>query len=122
MEPRGIAGVSHSDHFTLPPVGAMCWNRVEVIASLTYLADHTKRVRFGPMVAPLSFRDPVMLARQAVTLDDLSGGQMVLGRGSAWREKEHERFGYELGNVLTRMARLEEGHHGGHGGASGIRE
>src|SRR5262249_2108323 len=60
-------------------------------------------------VSPVSFRDPVMLARQAATLDDLGGGRMVLGLGSGWSEREHTMFGYELGDVPTRMDRLEEG-------------
>jgi alkanesulfonate monooxygenase SsuD/methylene tetrahydromethanopterin reductase-like flavin-dependent oxidoreductase (luciferase family) len=77
--------------------------------ALTWLADHTERVRFGPMVSPLSLRDPVMLARQAAALDDLSGGRMVLGLGAGWMEDEHVMFGYPLGDVPTRMARFEEG-------------
>ncbi len=61
------------------------------------------------MVAPLSFRDPVMLARQALALDDLSGGQMIIGVGTGWNEREHEMFGYELGDTGTRFACLEDG-------------
>lgn len=82
---------------------------LELIVSLTYLAIHTERIRFGPLVAPLSFRDPRMLARQAAALDDLSGGRMVLGVGAGWQEREHEVFGYPLGDMRTRMARFGEG-------------
>jgi alkanesulfonate monooxygenase SsuD/methylene tetrahydromethanopterin reductase-like flavin-dependent oxidoreductase (luciferase family) len=106
-EKLGFDGVFRSDHFTLPmPVDP---DSLELIVSLTYLADHTNRVHFGPLVAPLSFRDPVMLARQALALDDLSGGRMVLGVGSGWMEREHDMFGYNLGDILTRSARLAEG-------------
>jgi alkanesulfonate monooxygenase SsuD/methylene tetrahydromethanopterin reductase-like flavin-dependent oxidoreductase (luciferase family) len=76
---------------------------------LGYLADHTQRVYFGPLVAPLSFRDPVLLARQAAALDDLGNGRMILGVGAGWMEREHEMFGYQLGDIATRMDRLEEG-------------
>lgn len=79
-----------------------------MIVSLTYLADHTQRLHFGPLVAPVSFRDPVMLARQAAAIDDLSGGRMILGLGAGWQEREHQLFGYDLGNVQTRMSRLSE--------------
>lgn len=91
VEDRGFAGLYLSDHFLLmaPPDQPS----VELIVALTYLADHTERVRFGPMVAPLSVRDPVMLARQAAALDDLSGGRMVLGVGTGWMEREHTMFG-----------------------------
>src|SRR5205823_5958295 len=63
---------------------------------------------FGPLVAPVSFRDPVMLARQALALDDLSGGRFVLGLCAGWQAREHETFGYDLGDLATRFARLEE--------------
>jgi alkanesulfonate monooxygenase SsuD/methylene tetrahydromethanopterin reductase-like flavin-dependent oxidoreductase (luciferase family) len=66
-------------------------------------------MHFGPLVAPLSFRDPVMLARQALALDDLSNGRMVLGLGTGYQEREHLTFGYHLGDVPTRYARLAEG-------------
>ncbi|MDQ3638563.1 MAG: TIGR03560 family F420-dependent LLM class oxidoreductase [Actinomycetota bacterium] len=106
-ETQGFAGLYRSDHFTMPapPDEAS----LECIVSLAYLADHTSHVRFGPLVAPLSFRDPVMLARQAAALDDLSGGRMVLGVGTGWIEREHARFGYDLGDMQARFARLEEG-------------
>ena len=60
-------------------------------------------------MAPLSYRNPVHLARQAAALDDLSGGRMVLGIGTGWMEREHEMFGFDLGDIPTRMDRLEEG-------------
>src|SRR5918995_6039223 len=106
-EANGYSGLYLSDHFTMPdpPDEAS----LECIVSLAYLADHTSRVRFGPLVAPLSFRDPVMLARQAAALDDLSDGRMVLGVGTGWIEREHMLFGYELGDLGARFARLEEG-------------
>jgi alkanesulfonate monooxygenase SsuD/methylene tetrahydromethanopterin reductase-like flavin-dependent oxidoreductase (luciferase family) len=50
---------------------------LDLIVWLTYLADHTQRVHFGSLVAPLSFRDPVMLALQAAALDDLSSGYIM---------------------------------------------
>lgn len=49
-----------------------------------------------------------MLARQASAIDDLSGGRLILGLGAGWQAHEHQLFGYELGDVPTRMARLEE--------------
>lgn len=106
VEALGFAGLYRSDHFNAPPAHP---DALELIVSLAYLADHTERIHFGSLVAPLSFRDPVMLARQAVVLDDLSGGRMILGVGAGWIEREHTMFGYELGDVVMRMARLEEG-------------
>lgn len=107
VEQLGFAGLFRSDHFTnaQPPDKAS----LEMIVSLSYLADSTQRIHFGPMVAPLSFRHPTLLARQAAALDDLSNGRTILGLGAGWQEREHTLFGYELGDIATRLARLEEG-------------
>jgi alkanesulfonate monooxygenase SsuD/methylene tetrahydromethanopterin reductase-like flavin-dependent oxidoreductase (luciferase family) len=82
---------------------------MEAIVALTYLADHSTRLRFGTLVSPLSIRDPVMLVRQAILLDELSDGRMILGVGAGWMNREHTMFGYDLGDVPTRMERFSEG-------------
>ncbi len=107
VDELGFAGLFRSDHFTDPRPPDE--DSLEMVVSLAYVADHTRRVHFGPLVAPVSFRDPVMLARQAAALDDLSGGRLILGLGAGWQEREHHLFGYKLGDIPTRMARLEEG-------------
>lgn len=107
VEALGFAGLFRSDHFTnaSPPDR----DSLEMVVALAYLAARTERVHFGPLVAPVSFRHPTLLARQAAALDDLSGGRMILGMGAGWQAREHELFGHELGDVPARMARLEEG-------------
>ncbi|GAC1430599.1 MAG: LLM class F420-dependent oxidoreductase [Chloroflexota bacterium] len=107
VETLGFAGLFRSDHFTdrQPPDG----DALELIVSLAHLAGRTERIHFGSMVAPFSFREPVMLARQAAALDVLSRGRIILGVGAGWQEREHAMFGYDLGDVPTRMARFEEG-------------
>ncbi|GAC1378359.1 MAG: LLM class F420-dependent oxidoreductase [Ktedonobacteraceae bacterium] len=107
VEDLGFAGMFRSDHFTnsQPPDK----DSLEMIVSLTYLADHSQRISFGPLVAPFSVRNPMLLARQAAALDDLSNGRMILGLGAGWQAREHHLFGFELGDVPTRMARFEEG-------------
>lgn len=106
-EGLGFAGLFRSDHFTnaRPPDK----DSLEMIVSLAYVAGASQRIHFGPLVAPFSFRDPTMLARQAAALDDLSGGRMILGVGAGWQEREHALFGHDLGDVPTRMARFQEG-------------
>ena len=107
VEGLGFAGLFRSDHYTnsSPPDK----DSLEMVVSLAYLADHTQRVHFGPMVAPLSFREPTMLARQAAAIDDLSGGRMLIGLGAGWQEREHAHFGHNLGTMKERMDRFEEG-------------
>jgi F420-dependent oxidoreductase-like protein len=107
VEELGFAGLFRSDHFTNGRGPAL--DSLELIVSLTWLAANTRRIHFGSLVAPLSFRDPRMLARQAAALDDLSGGRMILGLGAGWQEREHTTFGYDLGDIPTRMARFAEG-------------
>jgi alkanesulfonate monooxygenase SsuD/methylene tetrahydromethanopterin reductase-like flavin-dependent oxidoreductase (luciferase family) len=107
IEQLGFASLFLSDHFDTS--GSADANALEMILALTYLADHTNRVRIGSLVASLSFRDPIMLARQAAALNNLSGGRMILGVGAGWVEDEHTMFGYHLGSLTTRMDRFAEG-------------
>nr|BBH88547.1 LLM class F420-dependent oxidoreductase [Thermosporothrix sp. COM3] len=107
VDGQGFAGLFRSDHFTNP--NPPDYESLELVVSLTYLAAQSKHIHFGPLVAPVSFRDPVMLTRQAAALSDLSGGRMILGMGSGWQDREHHAYGYPLGDIPTRMARFEEG-------------
>jgi alkanesulfonate monooxygenase SsuD/methylene tetrahydromethanopterin reductase-like flavin-dependent oxidoreductase (luciferase family) len=107
IEQLNYAGLYLID--ALPHALQVYMDSLESMIGLSYLADHTQRVRFGTVVALMAAHDPVLLARQAVALDDLSAGRMVLGLGAGGQEREHRMFGYDLGDVPTRMARLEEG-------------
>lgn len=72
-------------------------------------ADNTRRIEFGPLVTPVSFRDPIFTARLAKDVDDLAGGRLILGVGAGWQVREHEMFNYDLLEIATRFARFEEG-------------
>ena len=107
VEELGFAGLYRSDHFTNsnpPDIDSL-----ELWTSLTWLAGHTTRIEFGPLVSPVSFRDPRMTARIARDVDDLSGGRLTLGLGAGWQEREHTNFGYDLLDMQGRFARFEEG-------------
>ncbi len=107
VEDLGFAGLFRSDHFTNgnPPD----LDSLELWTSLTWLASHTTRLVFGPLVSPVSFRDPRMTARIARDVDDLSGGRLTLGLGAGWQAREHTNFGYDLLDLPQRFARFEEG-------------
>ncbi|WP_322792475.1 LLM class F420-dependent oxidoreductase [Bellilinea sp.] len=107
VEELGFAGLYRSDHFTnaRPPDK----DSLELWVSLTWLADHTRRIRFGPLVTPFSFRHPALTARMAAAVDDLSGGRLTLGVGAGWQEREHDLFGFELLPPHERFERFEEG-------------
>jgi F420-dependent oxidoreductase-like protein len=107
VEDLGFSGLYRSDHFTNAKPPDM--DSLELWVSLTWLASHTKRIEFGPLVSPISFRHPAMTARMASAVDDLSGGRLILGLGAGWQEREHELFGYELLQSAARFDRFEEG-------------
>ena len=106
VEELGFYGLYRSDHFTNPEPPNL--PALELWVSLTWLASHTTRLQFGPLVAPVSFRDPVMLARMAGAVADLSGRRLTLGLGAGWQAREHSMFGYELLDVPARFARFTE--------------
>jgi len=110
VEDLGFAGLYRSDHFTnaQPPErdSLECWT------SLTWLAANTRRIQFGPLVSPVSFRHPALTARMAAALDDLSGGRLTLGVGAGWQEREHDMFGFDLLGGKARFDRFEERHTG----------
>ncbi len=107
VEDLGFAGLYRSDHYTNanpPDIESL-----ELWVSLTWLASHTRRIEFGPLVSPVSFRQPTMTARMAAAVDDLSGGRLTLGLGAGWQGREHANYGWALLDVPERFARFEEG-------------
>jgi F420-dependent oxidoreductase-like protein len=106
-EELGFAGLYRSDHYT--NAGPPDKESLELWVSLTWLASHTSRLEFGPIVSPVSFREPTMTARVAAAVDDLAGGRLRLGLGAGWQEREHANFGFELLETGPRMDRFQEG-------------
>ena len=108
VEDSGYAGLYRSDHFPNKRTGSYR-DGLELWASLTWLAENTRRIEFGPLVSPVSFRHPVVTAWQASAVDNLAGGRLRLGLGAGWHEGEHETFGFEVLDTDRRFARFEEG-------------
>lgn len=109
VEDLGFVGLYRSDHYTNPNPPDL--DSLELWVSLTWLASHTKRIEFGPLVSPISFRQPTMTARMAAAVDDLSHGRLTLGLGAGWQEREHHNYSWNLLNIPERFARYEEGVH-----------
>jgi F420-dependent oxidoreductase-like protein len=106
-EDLGFDGLYRSDHFSDPE--GPYHDALELWVSLAWLAGNTNRIAFGPMVSPVSFRDPVITAWQASGVDALAGGRLRLGLGAGWNDREHEAFGYDLLPIPERFAQFEEG-------------
>lgn len=106
-EDFGYQCVFRSDHFTTnqqPPDD----DALEMWVSLTYAAINTKRIEFGSMVSPVTFRHPSLLAATATAIDDLSNGRLVLGMGTGWNEREHRQFGIPFFDQKTRFEMLHD--------------
>jgi alkanesulfonate monooxygenase SsuD/methylene tetrahydromethanopterin reductase-like flavin-dependent oxidoreductase (luciferase family) len=107
-EEGGFAGLYRSDHLT-GLFGDSTRPSLETWASLPYLATATRRIRFGPIVSPLTFYQPALLAKRAAAIDELAGGRFDLGIGAGWNEMEHRMFGIPFPPLRERMDRFESG-------------
>ncbi len=77
------------------------WEAWTVLAGL---AAVTSRITLGPLVAATAFHAPAMLAKQAATVDEISGGRLVLGLGAGWNETEFAAFGFPFDRRISRFA------------------
>jgi len=77
----------------------------EAWSLLAGLAEATERVELGPLVAATSFHAPAMIAKKAATIDEISGGRLILGLGAGWNRTEFEAFGFPYDH---RVSRFEE--------------
>jgi F420-dependent oxidoreductase-like protein len=107
-EQGGYAGLFRSDHLT-GLFGDSSLPSLDTWASLTWLATATRRIRFGPLVCPMTFYHPALLAKRAAAVDQLAGGRLDLGIGAGWNEHEHRMFGIPFPPLRERMDRLECG-------------
>ncbi len=89
-ERGGYQCVFRSDHYVNP--GPPDYDSLELWVSLSYAAQVTERIEFGPLVTPVTFRHPTMTLRYASAVDDLSGGRLVLGLGAGWQDREHHNY------------------------------
>jgi len=81
-----------------PTIGIWeCWT------FLSALADATARVELGTLVACNSFRNPALLAKMAITLDEVSQGRLILGLGAGWNTPEFDAFGWHFDHRVDRF-------------------
>jgi F420-dependent oxidoreductase-like protein len=108
-EESGLDSVWVMDHFyQIANVGPRTDPMLEAYTLLGALAARTRRVSLGAMVTGVTYRNPALLAKQATTLDVISGGRAILGIGAAWNEDEHAGYGFDYPPIAERMDRLEE--------------
>ncbi len=108
VEGAGYESLFRSDHLT-GLFGESRRASLDTWASLTWLATGTSRIRFGPLVCPLTFYHPALLAKRAAAVAQLSGGRLDLGVGAGWHEPEHRMYGIPFPSLKERLDRLECG-------------
>ncbi len=81
------------------------------IPALMAAADATKELRVGSLVFANDYRHPVVLAKEAATLDLLSGGRFELGIGAGWLRSEYEQTGIPFDSPGIRVERMQEALH-----------
>jgi alkanesulfonate monooxygenase SsuD/methylene tetrahydromethanopterin reductase-like flavin-dependent oxidoreductase (luciferase family) len=106
LDDAGYAGVWAWDHFV--GKGDRTVPVVESWTILTAAAATTRRVTVGTFVANVMNRHPAVLARMATTLQELSGGRLILGLGIGGHPAEHRALGIPFPDPPERVARLEE--------------
>ncbi len=96
----GYAALYLPDHFSEQP---------GPVAALMAAADATTKLRVGSLVFDNDYRHPVVLAKEAATLDLLSGGRLDLGLGAGWMKSDYDRSGMPYDSPGTRIERMKEG-------------
>jgi probable F420-dependent oxidoreductase len=98
-EDLGYVSFQIDDHFG---------NQLAPVPAIMAAAAATARILVGPHVAGIDFRNPVLFAKEAATIDLLSDGRMLLGLGAGWSKDDYAIAGIEQANAATRIERLGE--------------
>jgi probable F420-dependent oxidoreductase len=106
-EACGYATVLLRDHFIREPFG----DQLAPLITLMTAANVTRTLRVGSLVLDNDYRHPVLLAKEAATLDLLSQGRFELGIGAGWLRAEYEQAGMAFESAGVRVSRLEEAIH-----------
>src|SRR5260370_1282033 len=108
VEALGFESLRRSEHL-ISLMGDDQRDCIDCWTSLALAAEWTKRITFGPMVSPMTFHQPAILARKAAAVDVLSHGRLLLGVDAGCNQHEHEMFGVPFYTVKERMDLLEHG-------------
>ena len=102
----GFHGIWNYDHFYGLTDPALI--TYEGWTSLAAMAALTSNARVGCLVSSVTYRNPAMLAKMAVTVDHISGGRLEFGIGAGWHENEHHAYGFDFPSPGDRVAMLDE--------------
>ncbi|HLF59632.1 MAG TPA: LLM class flavin-dependent oxidoreductase [Acidimicrobiia bacterium] len=105
-ERKGLVSFARCDHYLSrrePTPDA-----TDAFATLAGLARDTSTIRLCVLVSPITFRHPAVIAKNAATIDQMSGGRFDLGVGTGWMDYEHASLGLPFPGSTERWARFEE--------------
>jgi alkanesulfonate monooxygenase SsuD/methylene tetrahydromethanopterin reductase-like flavin-dependent oxidoreductase (luciferase family) len=103
-EAVGLDSIWVFDHLLFRTPGDPDEGIREAWTTLSAVAPLVPRVELGSLVMCASFRNPALMAKMAATLDDLSGGRVILGLGAGWHEPEYDAFDYPFDHRVGRFA------------------
>ena len=104
-EEIGLDSIWVGDHLMYRSPGNAPVGPWEAWSLLAALAEATERVEIGPLVAAIGFHSPAMIAKKAATVDEISGGRLILGLGAGWGAPEYLAYGFPYSQ---RASRFEE--------------
>jgi probable F420-dependent oxidoreductase len=102
-EESGFDSIWVGDHLLYRGHGRSERGPWEAWTLLAALAVVTERVELGPLVACAAFHPPGLIAKMAATVDEVSGGRLVLGLGAGWNEEEYRAFGIPFDHRVSRF-------------------
>ncbi len=108
-EERRLVSFARSDHYYSSADTA--FDATDAFATLAGLARDTHAIRVCVLVSPVTFRHPAVIVKNALTIDQMSGGRFDLGIGTGWMAQEHDAFGLELWPLPERFGRFDDALH-----------